>query len=816
MLAVRNMIKYWRYTLTNILGLAIGLTSVLLIFLYIQDELQYDRFHKKSERIYRVNRWYNTQDVNEDAATCSFPCGPAILADYPHLVENMVRFFDFQVPEMLFEHPSKKDTIRYNESSFYLADSTVFDIFSFEFIHGDPQKALTRPNSLIITESTAQRYFGNANPLGKRLILEEWVDMEVTGVIEDLPPQSHMRIDLLGSLSTYRMLQGRDVPDQLLGPLTRYRQTKLNRYPETWVWNPCWTYLLLRPGVKQESLEARFDEFYKKHYKELSNQNVTLYLQALSDIHLYSDHAFEMKQNSNISYIFLLSLTALVILFLATSNLVNLSTAISYTRAREIGMKKVFGGTPANFIFQFLGETFFHTAIALILAIILVELLLPLFNLFTDKAISHSFIISGYSPAVIASLLLLIGLLAGIYPALCLSRYQPMDLFKSKSTTRKRSLNPRKILVTSQFTISTCLIIATIMAFAQLQHLRNAQLGFEKDRIIVFKNAGTLTTHYYAFKQDLLQHPEIKHVTGMEDLLGINHNTRAYRVEGLEEEKNYYYPTFLVDWDFIQTFQIQILEGRAFLPKFPDDNTQSVVINQTMAQSLGWENHEALGKSIQSQYGQEKVIGVCEDFHVLSLHHPINKFIIDMYTRPEEFARIIAVRVKGTETKHVMGYIEKVWNRYNPTRPIAPQMLKEHLDQMYANEARFGRFFLFLTMVALTIACIGLIGLASFFAEQKNRELCLRKVHGASLNNLLGRMLKAFLGMLIFSHLIAWPLTWMVAERWLDTYASHTTLGFWIYGSAAAITILMLTLIIFLRTRISYKESPARVLKHQG
>mgnify|MGYP002338714802 CR=1 FL=1 len=274
MLAVRNMIKYWRYTLTNMWGLAIGLTSVLFIFLYVQDEMQYDRFHQKSDRIYRVNRWYNTQDVNEDAATCSFPCGPAILSDYPHLVENMVRFFDFQVPEMLFEYPTKKDTLRYNESRFYLVDSTVFDVFSFRFIKGDPQTALIRPNALVLTESTAKRYFGNTNPLGKKFILEEWVEMEVTAVIQNLPPQSHMQIDMLASLSTYRMLQGRDVPDQLLGPLTRYRQTRLNRYPETWVWNPCWTYLLLRPGVKQQYLEARFDEFYKKHYRELSNRKI--------------------------------------------------------------------------------------------------------------------------------------------------------------------------------------------------------------------------------------------------------------------------------------------------------------------------------------------------------------------------------------------------------------------------------------------------------------------------------------------------------------------------------------------------------------
>jgi len=816
LLAVRNMIKYWRYTLINIGGLALGLASFLFISLYIGDELSYDRFHQNAQRIYRVNRWYNTQAVNEDAATCSFPCGPAIEADYPHLVEKMVRIFDFQVPEMLFEYQASGDTIRFNEPWFYLADSSIFDIFTFEFVRGNSSTALHRPNTLVITESAARRYFGDETPLGKKLRLEEYVDMEVTGVIRDLPNQSHMKIEMLGSLSTYRMLQGTNAPDLLLGPLTRYRQLNPNRYPETWVWNPCWTFILLREGVQRQQLEDRFHEFYLRHYAELQNQNVTLYLQPLVDIHLHSDHAFEMQKNSQMSYIYILSVIALVILFLACINFMNLTTATSYTRAREIGMKKVFGGTRTKLVYQFLGETLLQTTMALIIAFFLVEFSLPAFNQLTDKHIQGLFSDASFILPALPILLVFISCTAGLYPAFCLSRYQPVALFKSQPVASRKSLTPRKLMVTGQFIISTSLIISSLLAFNQLNFLRQANLGFQKEHIVIFKSAGTLTRHYQEFKESLLKHPDIESVSGMEDILGVNHNTRAYQIEGLEEGKPFYIPTFLVEWDFIETFGIEMLEGRSFSRNFPDDNTRAVVINQRLAQSMGWTNKQALGKSIRSQYGDEHVIGVCSDFHVLSLHHPLNKFIIDMYTRPEEFARVLALKTRGSDLQPALEYIRKQWSHYNPTRPLQLQLLENYLNQQYTNEARFGRFSTGLTILALIIAAIGMTGLASFYAEQKHKEITLRKVNGASLANIQNLMFHEFLNLILLSNVVAWPLTWILAQRWLQSYAQHTAIPLWIFFLAGLITFSILSVIVFIRTRRSYRANPAEVLKYQG
>ncbi len=815
-MAARNMLRYWRYTLINIGGLALGMGGFIFIFLYISDELQFDRHHQHADRIYRVNRWYNTQEVNEDAATCSFPCGPAIQTDYPHLVEEVVRFFNFQLPEMMLEYQTPTDTIRYNEARFYLADSTVFNIFSFDFLEGDPRRAFDQPNSIVLTQSSARRYFGEETPMNKILRLEEYVDLKVTGVLEDLPLQSHIQFDILGSLSTYRMLQGKQGPQQLLGALTRYRQTKTNRYPETWVWNPCWTYLMLYPNVDHKELEAQFGAFYQRHYDELKNQNVTLYLQPLTRIHLHSDHDFEMNSNSNISYIYLLAVIAIVILLLASTNFINLTTATSFTRSREIGIKKVYGATSVKLMVQFMGETLILTTISLILAILLVEFTLPVFNHFTGKNISPGFLFSSQVIIGLAGLLILVNLLSGIYPSLCLSRYHPLALFKNQPITRKRSLQPRKILVTSQFIISTTLIITSMMAYSQLKYLRKAQLGFNSDQVIIFRSAGKLTSHYSDFKEELLKHKDITAVTGMEDILGVNHNTRAYQVEGLEKGKYYYIPTFLVEWDFVETFQIRMLSGRSFSKAFPDDQTRGVIINQTMAHDMGWSNEEALGKEIRSQYGEEKVIGVCQDFHVQSLHQPLNKFIIDMYSIPEEFARVIAVRVRGSDMQPPLAHIRKVWHQYNPTRPIKPSRLKTQLDNLYVNEANFGRFATLLTFMALIIAGIGLLGLTSFYADQKKREICLRKVHGAKLNQINQLIFNEFSKLAILSNLIAWPVTLIIAQTWLNSYAKHANINLWIFLLAGLVTFALLSVIVTFNTIKSYNLNPANVLKYQG
>jgi putative ABC transport system permease protein len=796
-IAFRNIAKYWNYSLINIGGLAIGLASFIFIILYIQDELKYDAFHVNADRIYRVNRLYNSNDVDEDAATCSFPCGPALVFDYPDIVKESVRFFNGFRPHWFFDYQKSEDEIiRFYENYFMLADSNVFKVFSFPFIEGDPETALQRPGTIVITESTARRYFGDEPAIGKVLRVEEQINFEVTGVIQDLPSQSHFKIDLLGSLNTFRQLnQG--------------------QFPQTWIWNPCWTYVLLQDGIAPETLNEKFSQFYEDHYTDLKDADVTLYLQPLKDIHLHSHHVYEMRANSNIIYVYILSIISFIVLIMACINFMNLSTASSANRAKEISMKRVFGGYKNQLTRQFLGEAIVQSYIALIAAVFIVEVLLQEFNHFTGKEINSYFL---FQPASIIFMILLglfVGFIAGIYPAFFLSSFKPLNILRGTLKNGAKTGPARKILVIVQYSISISLIIGTLVVFGQLNYLRNAELGFNKDQIILLENYGQLQNRYRAFKEELLNSPDIKYVTASEDVLGVNHNTRAYEIEGLTPGQQFYIPAFMVDWDFVETYGIEVVEGRAFSREFPTDTLQAVMINETMASDLGWTYEEAIGKKVRSADGEERVIGVFKDFYAMSLHRAKNKFIIDMFRRPEVFAAIIAIKVNTKNYQNVINYIEETWNKFAPTRPFNYYFLDQKLDGLYKDEEKFGKFSLMLTILAIIIASMGLIGLTSFLAEQRTKEIGIRRVMGASFKGIIILISKEFMILILLANLIAWPVTYFVTSDWLDNYAQHISTN-WLFFILSAIIALMLALLItgYKTLRISM-VNPAKTLRYE-
>lgn len=797
-IAVRNITKYWKYSLINISGLAIGIACVIFIVLYISDELKYDKFNAKAERIYRVNRLYNSNNVNEDAATMEFPCAPALEFDYPDLVERAVRFFNFMRDDIFIEYTkANNEVVRFNDKGFFLVDSTIFDVFSFPFLEGDPRTALDRPNTIVITESTAKRYFGDESPIGKTLRIEEGVNFEVTGVIKDIPSQSHFKINFLASLTTFRVLAG-------------------GRLPQTWIWNPCWTYVLLRPGITQQMLDAKFPQFYKNHYDDLKDQDVKIYLQPLTDIHLESHHVYEMHQNSNSIYIYILSIIAAIVLLMACINFMNLVTAKSAGRAKEIGVKKVFGGNRGQLTRQFLGEAIFQTFIGLIFAVVLVELLLPGFNSFTGKSIGEGALFQLKSIAYLIFLGLFVGVLAGAYPAFFLSSFQPLAVLKGTLSAGSRSSVARKVLVVIQFTISISLIIGTLVVFSQLNFLRNAELGFKKDHIITVQRTGQMFQNYEAFKQELLKNKDIQYVTGAEDVLGVNHNTRAYEVEGLTAVgQNFYIPTFMVDWDFLETFGIKVVSGRGFDRRFPSDTVNAVMINEHMAKDLGWTNESAIGRKVKSQDGDERVIGVFRDFNAMSLHRPVNNFILDMFRRPAVFARIIAIRVNSNNYPEVIKYIEEKWKQFNPTRPFEYRFLDSQLQALYSDEDRFGKFSLMLTLLAIMIASLGLIGLTLFLAEQRTREIGIRRVLGATTMNIVKLLFGEFTLLLLVSNVIAWPITYLITTRWLETYSRHIPTQWGLYAVATIFTLLLALFVTGYQAIRTAHLNPAKTLKYE-
>jgi len=796
--SIRNILKHFNYSLLNILGLAIGIASFLFIFIYVVDELKYDRYHEGYEQIYRVNRLYNANEIHEDAATCSFPLGPALAEYYPDMVKSMVRFFDYQVSEMLFDYErDSTDILKFNEEWFYLADSNVFEVFTFPFIEGDPETALDRPNTVVLSESTAKKYFGDEPAMGKILRLEEGIMFEVTGVMRDLPRQSHLVIDILGSISTFW-------------------QGNRGRMPQTWIWNPCWTYIELHDHVKPEQLEALLPDFHLAHYSDFQDQDITLYLMPLKNIHLNSHLDYEMHPNGNLSYIRILMGIGIFVLLLACINFMNLATASSAGRGREIGMKKVIGARRKQLIFQFLGEAMVLTLISLLLAAMLVEFLLPLYNNFTGKEIERGII--GKPLSILGGLVLLIvvGMISGAYPALYLSGLHTSHLKDKLSASGGKGL-ARKILVVTQFLISIALIIGTISAYSQLNYLRNADLGFNRDQIILLPTKFPVARHFESISEELKKHPNITHVTGMEDILGANHNTHNFVIEGMYDDQQYWYPAFLVRYEFIETFNIEVIEGRGFSRDFPSDTSMAIMINENMVKHLGWTNEEAIGKAIRSD-GDERVIGVFSDFNAVSLHKPVSNFVLDMIENPQGAAgmtRYMALRVNTDDYKGVLGYIQKVWEEFAPTRPFEYSFLDEELDALYRDESKFSKLSIILTILAILIACLGLIGLTSFMMERKTKEISVRRVHGATVSDVNSLLSREFLWLILIANLISWPVAYFGIKQWLESFSRHIDVQWYVFVISAVVT---LVITVAITTIHAYKASlmnPANTLKYE-
>jgi len=693
----------------------------------------------------------------------------------------------------MFEYEQKK----FNERRVFLADSTVFDVFDYEFVQGNPDGALDRPFTIIITESMANKYFGDENPMGKELVVETQGRFEVTGVIKDLPPESHFIFDFLGSITSIPQIFG-------------------GQYPQTWLWNPCWTYVLLEKGVKPEQLAERFPEFHQSHYFDFPNQNITLHMQKLTDIHLHSNLVYEINQNSNITYIYLLSAIAIFILVIASINFMNLATAASAGRAKEIGIKKVLGANRPQLITQFLSESIVTAYIALILAILLMLLLLTPFNNFAGKHFTADIFLRPANMIFILALGIILGISSGLYPAFFLSAFQPLKVLKGTLAKGSKSAVARKVLVIVQFTISIALIVGTLVVFKQIRYMRSADLGFHKDNIITLPvfNTGILR-QYDAFINEVKQHPQVMNAVGMEDLLGVDHNTRQFFIEGYDPDKPLYYPGYFVKYDFLETFDIPVVAGRSFSREFPADTTEAIMINEAMVQHLGWTNENAIGRSIRSD-GNERVIGVFKNFKAMSLHKPESTFILDM-TRPRArgFMRYIGIRVRSDNYQDIIPFIEEKWRQFEPDRPFEYSFLDQEIYNLYNNEEKFGQLAIVLTILAIIIACLGLFGLTSFLATQRTKEIGIRKVLGSTVPNLVYLISRDFLSLVLLSNVIAIPLSFWVMRSWLQNFAYRTSIGITAFVIAAVSALIIAFLTVSYQAIKTALINPSKALRYE-
>lgn len=766
-IALRNLLKYKAYSLINISGLAIGMACCILILLFVQDELSYDKYHENADRIYRVTReWFNSDGSSSlHLGHVAPPIAPLLKNDFPDII-HAVRILKGGTPLISYEDKY------FQENRFFFSDPELFDVFTLPFIKGDPKTALVNPNNVVLTEAMAQKYFGKEDPLGKVINFEIQgmvkTDFKVTGVMKEIPQNSHFHFDFLGSMKALEHAFGD----------AEFKNWGSNNYA---------TYLLLSDGYPYKQLEAQFPAFIDKHYGGVIRQRTgqplvqapsirnKLHLWKLTDIHLYSHLDSEIEPNGNITYVYIFSSVALFILLIACANFMNLATARSANRAKEVGMRKVVGADRMKLIMQFLSESVFLAIISLALAVILVELLLTWFSNFVGKELYLDFNVNISLLLGLLGIALFVGVVAGSYPAFFLSRFQPAMVLKGTQKSNSYKSNIRTALVVFQFAISIILIISMGVVYNQLEYFRNKNLGLNKEHVVVLPASSQMIQRYPGFKNRLLQHPNIVAVAGSKRVPSgrLLDSSGARIIDGEKSEPiNFRIANVRVDHDFIETYGIKLAAGRNFSVEFPTDSTEAFILNETAVKKIGWKSpEEAIGKPFGYGGRQGKIIGVVKDFHYESLHEPITPIVLLIY--PSSFNQI-SVRIRPDRPEDMaatLEFLNTLWQEYRPNFPFTYSFLDQRYAQLYQAEHKLGQIFVTFSLLAVFIGCLGLFGLASFTAEQRTKEIGIRKVLGASVSNVVILLTKEFTKLVLFATLVAWPISYYAMNRWLQDFA---------------------------------------------
>ncbi len=778
-IAWRNLLRYKGFSFINILGLAIGLTCCILAALFIMDELSYDKYHKDAGRVYRVVKDF----VNDDGsklpdATTPPAIGAAIQRDIPE-IEHVARIMPGWGAKSYVRYGEKK----FIEENLYRADSSVFDIFTFQFIQGNPKTALKDLDVVVLTESTAKKYFGNENPVGKTLEIDDWKPQMVTAVIKDMPDNSHFKADLILPL--------------------RFRQNngQLIDINSIWGWYNYYTYMKLKPGGNIAAVDKKIRDVFHKNQPD--NENY-FYSQVLTDIHLTSNLKWELKPNSDEVYIYIFGTVALFILLIACINYVNLTTARSSLRAREIGIRKVSGAIRGSLIRQFLIESILISLLAAVAALVMAQLLLPAVNSITAKDLNLLPKGNYLIPVVIFGFAVLLGMVAGFYPAVFLSSFEPIKVLKGERLSSFKGFSLRKVLVVTQFTISIALIIGTIIVIQQINYIRNTKLGLDKEHVIVINDIGYLNrSEKQKLKNDLLQLPDVKKVAAADGIMGGQNWTNVVRLKGTT---NGQLMNFLsVDNDYLDALNIEMVEGRKFSPEFMADtiNTTvsnhqldqvigSIVINEKAAKDLGVPTPAVGRQLVWDNDGDTtyylNIIGVAKNFHFTSLKNEIKPFVfVNNPRRQGNFN----VKLSGANISQSIAGIKKIWEANVQTRPFQYSFLDETYDGLYKSEMNFKTIFYYITFIAIFIACLGLFGLSSFITEQRSKEIGIRKVLGASVSGIVGMLSKDFLKLIIIAAILAFPVAWWAMTKWLQDFVYRTHIGWWAFAAASAIALLI-------------------------
>jgi putative ABC transport system permease protein len=787
-----NLKKHKAFSFINIFGLAIGMACCILIAAYVFHELSFDRFHEKADRIYRLR-----SDLKIAGEELVVPKSSPPMADY--LVQNYPEVIDAVRLRSIGRVPIRyKENLDYEDNIFF-ADNSVFDIFSFPFIKGDPRTALSTAHSCVITEDLAHKYFGLEDPIGKLLNLNDQSDFTVTGVMENVPHNSHFSFNILCSFETY----------------ARNNKPDMNK----WLSINNYTYILLAEGADYRQLELKLPAMIEKNIGVMLKYvkgELLLSLQPLTSIHLRSDLMQEISGNSNIVYVYIFSAIALFILAIACINFMNLSTARSASRAREVGMRKVLGADRGKIIRQFLSESILNSIISCVMALIIVDLTLPLFRSISGIDLRIDYAQNFWLIPVLVGLAIFVGLIAGSYPAFFLSAFQTTRILKGEYRAGKAGNRFRSVLVVGQFAISVALIIGTIVVFNQLNYMKKTKLGFQKDQVVVIpvSDESTLSS-LEPIRQELENYIGIVRVAASSHVPGQTTYFNPFLPEGFALNEMQYMGELYVDHSFIPTMGIEIVAGRNFSEEFTTDTSESVIINETAAQKFGWEN--PVGKTIGEVSASNKitkytVIGVVKDFHMESLRKRITPLFIGCTTH---YINSLSIRIKTENIPSTLSFLEKKIGEFDPYRPFEYAFLDDSFDAQYKSEEKLSRVFSYFAILGVFIACLGLFGLASFTAEQRTKEIGIRKVLGASVSGIVLLLSKEFTKWVLIANVIAWPLAYFISRIWLQGFAYRTSLKLSAFVFAAVISISIAVLTVSYQAIRSAVTDPVDSLRNE-
>jgi putative ABC transport system permease protein len=777
--AFRHIIKHFGYSFLNILGLTLGITSAIFLIIYVSDEISYDRYHEKADRIYRVSSSIKEPDDQFTWIVAQLPFGPQVAHDYPE-VQAVVRFIN--MPRALYKYEDKE----FNEENFYYVDSTMFDMFTYKVLKGEVKSALLSPKKIILTEKIANKYFGKTDPIGKTLTTGTDT-YEVTAVIQDVPTNSHFRFDALAA------------------------RNNLPKNIGSWGNFGVYTYLLFpeKFDVKafEKKMEAMYDAYMKTIFEPLKI-TIKYNLEPITRIHLYSTNAGEPEPTGSVTYVYIFGIVAIFLVLIAAMNYMNLATARSAKRAREVGLRKVVGSRRGPLVMQFLSESVVFTIVSLVISLILIVVLLPKFNLLAGKSFNLHIL---YSPVVILTLLgivLIVGIFGGSYPAFFLSRFSPVTVLKGEITQGSAGSLFRKILVVIQFSVSVIMIICTLVVFKQLKFLKTMDQGFDQTNVVGLQLNGEMVRKYPVLKQVLSENPEIKYVTSTNTSVGEGSGKVIFSVETDQGMSNRGVNFAVVDHDFIETLGIKITEGRDFDRDMPSDTLTGVVVNETFVKRMAWTT--PVGKKVTlGNFINGRVIGVMKDYHQTGMYNGIQSLLL-VY-RP--LNNNVYVKLSGTETAKTLTFIENKWKEIFPDQPFVYEYLTDRFNRQFEADEKRGLIFTIFTVLAILIACLGLFGLASYMVEQRTKEIGIRKVFGADEKTVLGLISRDFLLLVAIGIVLAIPVAYLFMSKWLVNYVYRTNIG-----STVLIVAALLTIIITFAT-ISYKAyqaavmNPARALK---